>query len=139
MPEKQANEVVTTTPPSLRGQFGKFVLSGGASAGTDLGLYALFIMLGVHPLAANPITRSAGGLVSFLLNRHWTFAHRHSKDIHIHFMKFWITWGVAFFLSEGLIWLFHSRCAIGPMLTKIFAEGLTGLLVFLTHRHWTFK
>lgn len=121
-------------------QLAKFASCGGVSAATDIGTYSLIVhVIGMHPLVANPISRSLGGLVSFLLNRHWTFKETRAGRFHMHFAKFWIVWLGAMGLSETLIWILHSLSGVGPVWAKLIAEGITGIIVFFVHRHWTYR
>ena len=116
-----------------------YVTVGLLSAAVDLGTYALLAEgFGLHPLAANLVSRPLGGGVGFTLHKLWTFRGRGRSRTHVQFIKFWIVWGTSFALSELLVGVLHEGLQLGPLPTKIGAEGLVSLLTFLLQRFWTF-
>jgi putative flippase GtrA len=129
-----------TNSTPIHRQFSKYVSAGFVSAGTDFTLYTILVRaFSVTPLIANLISRPAGGLVSFLINRQWTFGARGRERAHIHFVRFWIVWVASFFISELFVGFYHEIVHFGPVLSKISAEGAAGFFTFMCHRHWTFK
>ena len=102
--------------------------------------YALLVkVVGLRPLTANLISRPTGGFVSFALNKLWTFRGRSRHSAGRQLFRYWIVWGICFSVSETLVGLLHHVLGVGPLLTKICAEGPAGLLSFLLQRLWTFK
>ena len=121
-------------------QFWRFIVVGCGSFLTDFGAYCLLTkVLLVHPLIANPITRTLGGLFSFAMNKRWTFGNHGKSRGYVQFGRFWVVWVMSFALSESLIWLFYVHMGVEKATTKVFAEGITGVFTFLCHRYWTFK
>ncbi|MBN2562810.1 MAG: GtrA family protein [Phycisphaerae bacterium] len=133
-------EALPEAKRTLAGAFLRFVATGAGAATVDLGLYTLLIRVaGLHPLVANLISRPAGGLFSFTVNKLWTFADHDRSRWHIQFAQYvmlWLTW---YALSEGLLGLFHSLLGLHALLAKPLAEGIVALLNFVMLRHWVFR
>jgi len=118
----------------------RYATVGLGAAVTDLSLYALLTHgLGVHPLIANLISRPIGGMVSFTLNKVWTFRARGRAPLPVQLTRFWCVFGASYALSEGLLFLLHSLAHLGPMPAKIAAEALVGVFNFTMQRQWTFR
>ena len=125
---------------SLFGQLRRYTTVGVGSAITDLSVYALLTRVsGVDPLIANLISRPLGGLFSFVCNKLWTFEKRQFGGTHRELLRFWTIWLGAYAASEALVWLFHSHFQLGAFPTKLCAEAPVCMVVFLTHRYWTFR
>ena len=120
-------------------QVRRYLTVGLAAALTDFCLYGILVRFGaVAPVIANLISRPAGGLVSFLGNKMWTFERRSLADIRAQALRFLITWICAYAVSESLVWLFHNRLGFPPLVAKLSAEAVACSGVFLAHRFWTF-
>jgi putative flippase GtrA len=94
---------------------------------------------GLHPLAANAVSRPIGGLVCFFLNKHWTFKSRGRKASGMQFLSFWAVWAVSWTLSEILIWLFHEILHWSGFSSKLLAECIVVAFNYLCLRFWTFR
>ena len=124
---------------SLFGQLRRYTAVGLGSTVTDLSAYALLARVaGFDPLIANLISRPLGGLFSFVGNKVWTFERRQVGGTNRELVRFWTIWFGAYAASEALVWLFHHHFHYGPFLTKLCAEAPVCVVVFLTHRYWTF-
>ena len=118
-----------------------YAVVGGLAAITDLTTYTL-LAKGYHidPLFANLVSRPMGGLVSFTLNKFWTFRDQgKTARTRVQFVRYWTVWGINFALSELLIWFFHDRLSFGPIPTKLCAEGSVALFSYLSMKYWTFR
>ncbi|MBU0679027.1 MAG: GtrA family protein [Verrucomicrobia bacterium] len=118
----------------------RYLTAGLLSGATDLAIYSLLAKwLGVHPLLANIVSRCAGGFVSFVANKHWTFENKGEAETHIQFVRFWCVFAVSFMLSELLVGLFHSVLGWEAIVTKVAAESAVVAFNFMSHRHFTFR
>ena len=121
----------------------RFGLVGLCAALTDLLLFwFLNQRLGWHRLLSQSLSRPAGGLVSFGLNKIWTFGNKDVHTIHRQALRYAVIWGVGFLASSVLIEVY--RHALPPpdrydFLAKALAEGTLGLLSFLAQRYWAFR
>jgi putative flippase GtrA len=119
----------------------KYAIVGSAAALADFAVYALLAKgLHVHPPLANLASRPLGGVVGFTLNRIWTFRGQwQNGSIGVQIARFWTVWGVNFSISECLVWTLHDFIGLGPILTKICAEGVVTTFGYLAMRYWTFR
>ena len=121
-------------------QFIRYSLAGLLSGGVDLGLYAgLYHLLGVNPLAANLVSRTAGGLVCYFVNRYWTFGDRGTARSSVQFVRFWLVFLASLFLSEILLAAFYEGLEWPAVPAKLAAEGIILVFNFLALRHYTFR
>lgn len=127
-------------PTALHREAFRYVLSGCGAAGADLSTYSLLTgACGLAPEVANLVSRPVGGIVSFLLHKHFTFGNRGRAATHVQFGRFGMVWLSTFAISQGLVVVFHRAVRFGPLLTKITAEGGAGVFSFLCQRSWTFR
>lgn len=121
-------------------QLRRYLTVGVAAALTDFCLYGILTRFGsIAPVIANLISRPVGGLVSFAGNKLWTFERRSLAGTPTQLLRFALTWLAAYGVSEALVWFFHNRIGLGPLLAKLCAEAIACGGIFLTHRFWTFR
>lgn len=58
---------------ALNNQGVRFILVGLFNTGIDFGIYALLVWFGVHPILANYISTAIAMVISFYINRSYTF------------------------------------------------------------------
>ncbi|MDZ4198909.1 MAG: GtrA family protein, partial [Kiritimatiellia bacterium] len=92
--------------------------------------------------AAQAVSRTTGGMVSFTLNKLWTFENRDVRTMHLQMLRFITIWAVAYVSSTLLIEVY--RGILGDVrrvdfIAKLFAEGTLGLLSFFAQRYWAFR
>jgi putative flippase GtrA len=135
------------TPPAggllqqLSMQSVRFLLAGGCGAATDLTLYALLNRAADMPaLAANLVSRPCGGIVSFTLNKTWTFrTQRQQQPTHRQFARYGVIWISCFAFSEALLGIYHNLLGLEAGLAKVAAESTLGIFSFLAQKFWTFR
>lgn len=120
----------------------RFALVGCLAWGTDflIVFQILTRWYGVDPVAAQPVCRLCGGLVSFTLNKFWTFRHRKQQvRIHTQFVRYWVVWLITLTVSVVFIALFYKGMELDKQHSKLLADSIAGLLSFFILRHWTFR
>jgi putative flippase GtrA len=143
-------------------QIKKYATVGVGSALTDFAIYgALIHYANYSPEVANLISRPCGGLFSFTFNKIWTFDRKQLSGTHHEIMRFGVVWAASYCLSILLVWVFHQYfirdqslpLALAGMiqhmtgwdvhlvevLSKLCAESLVCIGIFLSHRFWTFR
>ena len=128
--------------PALLRDAWRYGVCGVGAALTD---YTTFLLLvrGAEwsPVAAQALSRPAGGLVSFAANRLWTFRHRRGHAVHVQFVRFWTVWAGCYALALAALafylWLLPDRCP--RVVAKMCADTTVGIVTFLLQRHWTFE
>lgn len=118
----------------------RYAQVGVLNAVVDLGAYWLLTdPLGVHPLAANIVSRALGGVTGFVLNKYWTFGNRGTRTVGVELGKFWLVFGVSMAASEALVGLLYSVLGMPAMASKMIAEGILFVFNFAALRHWVYR
>lgn len=113
----------------------KYFLVSLVSLGADMGLYWLLIRLaGIHYLAANVVSVSAGLVVNYLLSVSLVFTERRLANRRAEFAGF-VAIGVAgLAVNEALVALFVGGVGLSPLLGKITAAGGSFVFNFLARK-----
>lgn len=118
-------------------QFIKYAFFGGMGVLSDITLYTLLIILGINYQIANAVGYLTGTLLSFILNRHYTF------DARDYVLKRLITFlsvaFVGYFCSVLLLYAFVQLAGIHAILAKILTLGLVFIIQFTLNKRITFK
>ena len=117
----------------------RYALSGMGATATDFSLYSVLHYLAQWtPPAANLVSRPAGGIVSFLLHRSFTFQNRGTAPVPVQVVRFVSIWIASFCISQSLVWLGYRLTGGDALVIKLFAEGSAVIFSFISHRCWTF-
>ncbi len=116
-------------------------LTVGAIAGlTDLLVYTtLAQLLGVHPPNAHLVSRPIGGLVSFTLNKYWTFGNRGRASTPRQALRYLTIWFACYAASRVLLGFYYSTLQLAAVPAKLAAECTVGIFSFLSQKFWTFR
>lgn len=116
-------------------EFLRFVAVGLANTATGLGLIYAGRALGMGEVAANACGYALGGLLSFALNRQWTFDHRGA----------WLASATKFLLVVLAAWLTNLATLLELMrwgIAAAFAQAIAvvpyTLVSFVGCRQWVF-
>jgi putative flippase GtrA len=90
----------------------------------------------VEPVKANLASYVAGGIVSYLLNRRWTFR---SERVHTEAAwRFAVVAGCGFLLTGVFTYLFHERLGAPYLVAAIMTSAVVLWWHFAMNRFWTF-
>ena len=118
-------------------QFARFVGVGLAAAAAHFSTLALLVeMDAVGPVLASAVGFIVGGMVSYILNRRFTFDATRSHAGAV--PRFIVVAGVAFVLNEALMWLFVHEAGIFYLLAQFLTTGITMMWTFTGYRVWAF-
>jgi len=119
-------------------QFSSFFWIGIVAACVHYGL-----LIGLVQIAREPVLPStlvgyvAGGVVSYLLNRHHTFKtgrpHEESS------WRFAVVAGVGFGLTTVFMYLFYDQWRVPYLLAQAVTTGIVMIWSFGAHKFWTFR
>ncbi len=119
-----------TVSSHLRGvrRFRRFVIVGTVTNLALLGLFAALVQLGIAPVTASVAIYLIGVLVTYLINRTWSFE---SKRCHV-------IGGAGYFAVHAcgiaavaaLQWVLHERFGVPSLLVQVFAMGLVAATSF---------
>ncbi len=106
---------------------------GAVGIATNLALYfvfVLFLRLGLAATVAAALCYGLGVIMSYMLNRYWTFSSTvtHSRDI----PKFLLAYGVG--LVSTLLTITLLMLWLPPELAQIINIGLTALVIYSSLR-----
>ena len=126
--------------------FMRYAVCGVAAVAVDYSVFgALSRAFSWGAVAAQAVSRPCGGIVSFILNRQWTFRGRGSAAIHTQMIRFAAVWITMYGWSLLLVWMLNHLAldmGIGVTLSKWLAkmggDGVAALTGFLLNRFWTF-
>jgi putative flippase GtrA len=127
----------------------KFAIVGGTTFIVDNGIWYI-LKLGVlesKPTTAKAISIIVAAIVSYILNREWSFRTRGGRERHHEAALFFIISGIAVFVN--LIPLYASRYLFHlevPETTRLVQEladfvsgSIIGMLLAMVFRYWAFK
>jgi putative flippase GtrA len=107
----------------------KYFLVSALSLGVDLGVFwTLVNKIGVHYLAANIVSVSAGLVVNYALSVTLVFKARRLKSRQAEFIGFVLIGLAGLAVNEALVALFVGGLGLGTLLGKVAAAG--GSFVF---------
>ncbi|MGE6489479.1 GtrA family protein [Paenisporosarcina sp. NPDC076898] len=121
--------------------FLKFALSGLASFGLDMGLFALFIWLWkddtpqMYIILATIIARVISASFNYSINRKQVFEKGDEKS----FVKYMILAALIMALSAGMVHGLYFLTGKGEMIIKGIVDSVLFLVGFVIQREWVFK
>ena len=118
-------------------QFFLYCLCGGCGVTTDYALYFIALKLGIGYQVANALGYVSGTLVSFFLNRKFTFGI-HDK-VAQRLALFMGMAGIGFAVSAFMLWLMVGIGHFDPRISKLFTLPVVVLLQFTLNRLITFR
>jgi len=120
-------------------QFLKYGISGGLAFILEYSsFFILNNLIGLWYVWSNSIAMTLGFVLSFLLNRYWSF-----KSTSTNALKQFILYGILFIVNLGisnlLMMLFIDTFGIAPMISKIMAIGILMCWNFVIYKKVIFK
>lgn len=122
--------------PKFR-QFTFYAICGGTGVTIDLTCYSALVFSGVEYQLANAVGYAAGTLVSFFLNRHFTFK-TYDRTMR-RLAMFLATAGIGYAISSTMLWTFVGLLNIHPIPSKLMTLIVVLAFQFLINRAVTFR
>jgi len=114
----------------------KYALLGGLGAFTDFVTYlVLSKFLHIYPVLSNTVSVSLGILVSFILNRKYTF--KRFDFIKVRIIRFFLV-GLSGLLLSDISIYFMLKIGLNYFLAKIFTLPFVLIYQFVLNRFWSF-
>jgi putative flippase GtrA len=120
------------------GQFLKYILTAACSAVTDWLAFLGFLFIPINPVAAQMASRLLGGLLSFVLNRHWSFRDQKGGKLAMHGRRFILTYCLSYAISVSIMVLGVEVLRCSPYWTKLAADSTCLLFNFVLMRTYVF-
>ena len=143
------DRVRAVLPPRYR-EFAKFLVVGGTAWIIDAGLFTLLTqtVLDNKVLTSKIISILVSTIVSYILNREWSFRHRGGRELHHEAMLFFLVNGLALIVNLVPLWLAHYVFGIntGNGYTQLavsvsdwIAANVVGTLFAMGFRYWAYR
>jgi putative flippase GtrA len=117
----------------------RYIIAGGVSAVTDLGLlYLLYHYFGIHYLLAAVLAFIVSFLISFVLQKFWTF-RSHEEKAHKQLIVYLFTSLLALGLNTLLMYIFVDHFHIHVIISQIVVGILVAFCTFSVSRKFVFK
>jgi putative flippase GtrA len=119
-------------------EFLKYVTVAVLAAASDWAVFtALLSILGV-PIAAQATSRIVGGLVSFGINKYWSFESGQSDRTLIEARRFIVLFVMSYLLSLSLF-SSMSFSGLGPYWAKLITDASCFVFNFFMMRFWVYR
>ena len=118
-------------------QFYRYCICGGFGVSSDYLFFLFLLNLGIDFQIGNAMAYIFGTLVSFVLNRHFTFAvYDHTARRLVAFLS---TASLGLLVSTALLWIFVNHFDIDPAIAKLGTLPVVVALQFGLNRYITFS
>ncbi len=122
--------VFFTKHPAIR-----YIFSGGTAAAVNLGLLYIFTdLLRVHYLASGVIAFCCAVVVSFILQKKWTFEDHSTHATHKKFAIFFVIAGINLVVNTGLLYLFTDVTHLHYMISQFLASSIVALWSYFIYK-----
>ncbi len=102
-----------------------------------LAIYAILFFLDADPVVANAIGYAIGFVVSFTLNRGWTFSDK--RPVMKVFPHYLIVAGGAYLCNLGAVVISARHLGANPYQVQLFGVGIYTTIMFLGCRWFVFR
>ncbi len=125
---------------NLTSTFFRYNIVAITASGVDLMLLILLTEIaGLWYLISAIIASVSGGIVAFILERHWTFKKKDNEIIK-QVYKYILIWLFSIFLNIRLLYLFVDSFGVQYIISKVIVAVLVGIgFNFITHKYYIFK
>lgn len=113
---------------------GRFAVVGATTTGLDFVLFSALIAMALVPALANLLSYSCGIVVSYVLNRSWTFRAAHS---HVQALKFVASTLAGLLISTFLVATLSTL--VPPLAAKVVSVPVVFAWNYLSARLWVFR
>ena len=114
-----------------------YCLCGGAGVSTDYLAFYLMVSAGVWYQTANVCGYLAGTVLSFVLNRAFTF--RMKDDVLKRLAMFVSVGGCGYLCSASLLWLLVRELYLDPRIAKLVTLPVVVALQYTLNRRFSFR
>lgn len=128
-------------PPDVFGNtFKQLVRYGIVGVGHNLVLYLGYLTLtsfGVGPKTSMTVFYGFGIVISFVLNRNWSFGHR--GHVPTAFLRYFATYLGGYVLNLALLWWLVDRMGYPHAYVQAALVFVVAGFIFLTQKFWVFR
>lgn len=128
---------MTDTRTAAGGEFGRFLLTGGASTALHYLILIVLVQSGAcGTVLATSIGFGVSAVFNYLVNARFTFRSdaSHARA----FPRFAVVAGTGLTLNAILMWLLNVVAGVPYVVAQVGATVITLVWNFLLNKHWTF-
>jgi putative flippase GtrA len=123
-----------------RNKIFRFLISGGAAAGTNLFiLYAVTEWFGIWYLLSSVIAFIIAFFVSFVLQKYWTFKDHSTDMIHRQMVIYFAYALLGVLVNTLFVYIFVEIFGIHYFVAQFISSGLIAIANFFVYRFFIFK
>jgi putative flippase GtrA len=117
----------------------RYVISGGTAGVTNLIVLFLLVQYGnIHYLTASVLAYTSGIVVSFTLQKFWTFQDRPTHDVHAQFMRYITIVLANLALNTALMYLLVTHLDVWYLFAQMMAIIVIAITGYLGYKHFVF-
>lgn len=117
----------------------KFGVVGVLGVVIDVGLFNVARHFGVGPLTSKGISTTTAAIISYFLNRHWSFRHLARSGTGRELVVFLLLSAVGLGIAEGCLAISHYALGYTSTLDDNISANGFGLVLGTLWRFWSFK
>ena len=103
-------------------------------------LYLAYLLLtfsmGLEPKFAMTVVYISGVILTFIVNRSWSF--QHSGVAHTAFVRYVLAYVIGYFVNLGVLWLAVDELRLPHQSVQAVAILFVAVCMFLLHKYWVF-
>lgn len=113
----------------------RYIISGGTGAVTNLTLlYLLTDVLALHYILSGVIAFLCAVIVSFILQKNWTFEDTSTHATHKKFITFVVVGAVNLIVNTTLLYVFTDIVGTHYLLSQVFASGIIAIWSYFAYK-----
>lgn len=117
----------------------RYCISGGTGALIDFGVYsALIYFFSTNYLVSNLISFSCGTVVTYYLQKNWTFQYKTTKNIAV-FQRYIVAVLLTYTLNNFLLFAFVGILILNVFLAKILQIVLSTFFAYTINSRYVFR
>lgn len=119
-------------------QFVKFNIVGITNTFITYCIYSVLVIFGVNHFIALGFDYLFGIIITFVLNKHFTFKHKYKTTVFI-FLKMVVIYIFVFFINSFLLYIFIDINKFNKLVSQFFAQGAVALMSFIFQKNIVFR
>ena len=117
----------------------RYIISGATAAATNVGILFLLVQfVGVHYLSASIMAYLLAIVVSFTLQKFWTFQDRPTHDIHAQFFRYVTVVLANLAVNTVLMYIFVTHLHIWYIFAQIMAIAVIAITGYFGYKYFVF-
>ncbi len=117
----------------------KFLIAGGIGVSVNLGIFHILYVSGVPYLNGSAIAVSLSMVVSFLLQKNWTFENRTLEGAHTQFIQYAVLALGNLALNTGIVYVLIGKLEMFYLLAQAVAAATVATYSFFIYQLFIFK